>query len=147
MKRDLLAREGLELALQILHVAGIARDIQQLLDDRKKEVEGPDPRQRVAPPKGAPCHGDYHGALSHAEGNTSAEEGLGALAVAPRGDPRRPRKPAVAVQKGLHRSDAPPNQKTRTPWGSRLLIRKTTTPLRRQMAQRGGWCRDRGLRP
>jgi len=41
---DVLAREGLELALQVLHVARVARDLQQFLDDRKKEVESPDPR-------------------------------------------------------------------------------------------------------
>jgi hypothetical protein len=90
MELDLLACVGLKLGLQVLHVTGIAGDVQQLFDDGEKEMEGPDPRQGITPPKGPSRHGHHHGAQNHAERNAPTEEGPGALPVVPRGDRRCP---------------------------------------------------------
>jgi len=102
MELDLVACVDREFVPQVLHVVGTAGNLQQLFDDGEKEMERSDPWQRITPPKGAPRDGHHHGALDHLERNTSTEEGLGAPPVVPRGDPGRPGKPAVAVQKGLH---------------------------------------------
>jgi hypothetical protein len=44
------------------------KELQQFVDDREKEVERPDPWQRIASPKGPSRHGHRHGALDHVGG-------------------------------------------------------------------------------